>query len=121
MKDLTPLKSSLDPIEIASRDEITALQLERLKWSLAHAYNNVPHDHLLGQQPKDVERSSELQYLLEKQAGEDLGTNFDQHANRVKKLREEGGFREMLPRHKWQRTTMPQYSSTVHEVKSFIG
>jgi phenylacetate-CoA ligase len=43
MKDLTPLKSSLDPIEIASRDEITALQLERLKWSLAHAYNNVPH------------------------------------------------------------------------------
>jgi phenylacetate-CoA ligase len=33
----------LDPIESASRDEITALQLERLKWSLAHAYRNVPH------------------------------------------------------------------------------
>jgi phenylacetate-CoA ligase len=43
MKDLTPAKSSLDPIEIASRDEITALQLDRLKWSLAHAYKNVPH------------------------------------------------------------------------------
>lgn len=43
MKDLTPSKSSLDPIEIASRDEIEALQLERLKWSLAHAYANVPH------------------------------------------------------------------------------
>lgn len=43
MKDLTPNKSDLDPIEIASRDEIEALQLERLKWSLAHAYNNVPH------------------------------------------------------------------------------
>lgn len=42
MKDLTPAKSSLDPIEIASRDEITALQLERLKWSLNHAYTNVP-------------------------------------------------------------------------------
>ncbi|MEX0338987.1 MAG: phenylacetate--CoA ligase PaaK [Arenibacterium sp.] len=41
MKDLTPAKSDLDPIEIASRDEIGALQLERLKWSLRHAYDNV--------------------------------------------------------------------------------
>ncbi|MBM1555152.1 phenylacetate--CoA ligase [Sulfitobacter mediterraneus] len=42
MKDLTPAKSTLDPIEIASRDEIQALQLERMKWSLRHAYDNVP-------------------------------------------------------------------------------
>ncbi len=41
MKDLTPRKSDLDPIEIASIDEIRALQLERLKWSLRHAYDNV--------------------------------------------------------------------------------
>ena len=34
---------SLDPIEIASRDEISALQLTRLAWSLKHAYDNVPH------------------------------------------------------------------------------
>jgi phenylacetate-CoA ligase len=33
---------TLDPIETASRDELTALQLERLKWSLAHAYENSP-------------------------------------------------------------------------------
>ena len=31
MLDLAPKKSDLDPIEIASRDEIAALQLERLK------------------------------------------------------------------------------------------
>ncbi|MBX2837184.1 MAG: phenylacetate--CoA ligase [Gammaproteobacteria bacterium] len=43
MKDLTPEKSSLDPIEIASRDEIAAVQLDRMKWSLSHAYQNVPH------------------------------------------------------------------------------
>ena len=42
MKDLTPRREDLDPIEIASRDEITALQTGRLKWSLAHAYENVP-------------------------------------------------------------------------------
>ncbi|WP_299825550.1 phenylacetate--CoA ligase PaaK [uncultured Roseobacter sp.] len=42
MKDLTPAQNSLDPIEIASRDEITALQTERLRWSLNHAYKNVP-------------------------------------------------------------------------------
>lgn len=43
MLDLTPTRSSLDPIEIASRDEITALQLSRLKSTLKRAYENVPH------------------------------------------------------------------------------
>ena len=43
MLDLAPKKSDLEPIETASRDEITALQVERLKWSLNHAYNNVAH------------------------------------------------------------------------------
>ena len=42
MRDLKPDPSILDPIEIAPRDEINALQLERMKWSLQHAYNNVP-------------------------------------------------------------------------------
>jgi phenylacetate-CoA ligase len=36
-------KATLDPIETASRDEIAALQLARMKWSLTHAYNNVAH------------------------------------------------------------------------------
>ena len=30
-------------IEAASRDEITALQTERMQWSLRHAYENVPY------------------------------------------------------------------------------
>ncbi len=33
----------VEPIETASRDEISALQLRRLKWSLQHAYDNVTH------------------------------------------------------------------------------
>jgi phenylacetate-CoA ligase len=36
-------RGSLDAIEIASRDEIEALQLERMSWSLRHAYDNVAH------------------------------------------------------------------------------
>lgn len=36
-----PLPGELDAIETASRDEISALQLERLKWSLRHTYDNV--------------------------------------------------------------------------------
>ncbi|MBE9556110.1 MAG: phenylacetate--CoA ligase [Proteobacteria bacterium] len=36
-------RNGLDAIETASRDEISALQLGRLKWSLRHAYDNVPH------------------------------------------------------------------------------
>ncbi len=39
--DLDP--EELDPIETASRDQITALQTRRLAWSLKHAYDNVPH------------------------------------------------------------------------------
>ena len=38
-----PAPGELDPIETASRDELQALQLQRLRWSLAHAYDNVPH------------------------------------------------------------------------------
>lgn len=37
-----PARDELDPIEIASRDEIAALQLSRLRWTLKHAYENVP-------------------------------------------------------------------------------
>jgi phenylacetate-CoA ligase len=32
-----------EPIETASIDELRSLQLERLRWSLDHAYRNVPH------------------------------------------------------------------------------
>ncbi|MTH98249.1 phenylacetate--CoA ligase PaaK [Roseibium sp. RKSG952] len=42
MLTLSPRPGDLDPIETASRDEITALQLTRLKWTLAHAYGNSP-------------------------------------------------------------------------------
>jgi phenylacetate-CoA ligase len=38
-----PRPEELEPIERASRDELRALQLERLRWSLKHAYDNVPH------------------------------------------------------------------------------
>ncbi|TKT80195.1 phenylacetate--CoA ligase PaaK [Aquamicrobium sp. LC103] len=64
MKDLTPRKEELDPIEIASRDEIAALQLVRLKWSLKHAYDNVPHYRrsfdVAGVHPYDLKELSDL-------------------------------------------------------------
>jgi phenylacetate-CoA ligase len=64
MKDLTPPKSSLDPIEIASRDEIAALQTKRLKATLAHAYANSPHYRetfdAAGVRPDDFVRLEDL-------------------------------------------------------------
>ena len=39
----TALPGDLERIESASQDELRALQLERLKWSLRHAYDHVPH------------------------------------------------------------------------------
>lgn len=38
-----PAPGDLEPIERASRDELQALQLQRLQWTLQHAYDNVPH------------------------------------------------------------------------------
>ena len=38
-----PAPADLEPIERASRDELQALQLARLKQTLQHAYANVPH------------------------------------------------------------------------------
>jgi phenylacetate-CoA ligase len=64
MRDLSPKPTDLDPIEIASRDEIAALQLDRLRWSLAHAYENVPHYRqafdAAGVHPDDLRDLSDL-------------------------------------------------------------
>ncbi len=64
MKDLTPDRATLDPIEIASIDEIRALQLDRLKWSLRHAYDNVAmyrqRFDAAGVHPDDLHQLSDL-------------------------------------------------------------
>jgi len=60
----TESRPGLDPIEHASRDEIEALQLERLKRTLAHAYQNVPHYRqafdAAGVHPDDLKQLSDL-------------------------------------------------------------
>ena len=64
MKDLTPDKSTLEPIETASIDEIRDLQLKKLKWSLHHAYENVAAYRekfdLLSVHPDDLKTLSDL-------------------------------------------------------------
>ncbi len=64
MEDLSPNRADLDPIEIASIDEIRATQLERLKWSVRHAYDNVPMYRQrfdeAGVHPDDLQQLSDL-------------------------------------------------------------
>ena len=64
MKDLSPKPGDLDPIETASRDEHAALQLERLRWSLRHAYDNAPvytaKFDAAGVHPDDLKQLSDL-------------------------------------------------------------
>ncbi len=40
MVNRVPIAEELEPIETASVDELRALQLDRLKWSIRHAYDN---------------------------------------------------------------------------------
>jgi phenylacetate-CoA ligase len=57
-------RPGLDRIETASRDEIAALQLQRMQWSLRHAYDNVPHYRekydAAGVHPDDLKQLSDL-------------------------------------------------------------
>ncbi|MGX7679295.1 phenylacetate--CoA ligase PaaK [Jatrophihabitans sp. DSM 45814] len=52
------------PIETASRDEIAALQLSRMRWSLQHAYDNVGHYRrafdTAGVHPSDLHQLSDI-------------------------------------------------------------
>ena len=59
-----PLPGELEPIERASRDELRALQLGRMQWSLKHAYDNVPHYRRAfdarGVRPEDLRELADL-------------------------------------------------------------
>ena len=56
--------ADLEPIERASRDELQALQLERLRWSLQHAYDHVAHYRQAfdahGVHPSDLRQLADL-------------------------------------------------------------
>ena len=64
MHDLAPRHFELDPIEIAAVGVIRDLQLHRLKWSLRHAYENVPHYRQIfdakGIRPDDLQSLADL-------------------------------------------------------------
>ena len=64
MTSRVPDPKELDPIETASKDELQALQLQRLKWTLSHAYNNVPHYRAAfdaaGVHPDDVKTLADI-------------------------------------------------------------
>ena len=59
-----PAPGDLEPIETASRDELASLQLQRLKKTLQHAYDHVPHYRAAfdakGVHPSDCRQLSDL-------------------------------------------------------------
>ena len=67
MNEETVVSDGLEAIETASRDELQALQLRRLRWSLQHAYDHVPHYRAsfdaAGVHPRDVNALSDLARL----------------------------------------------------------
>ena len=91
MRDLTPKKHELEPIEIASNDEIKALQLVRLKWSIDHAYKNVAfykkkYDEI-GIHPSDLKYLEDIK-LFPFTTKEDLRKNypFNMFAHKLKDI-----------------------------------
>ena len=67
MKDLNPRPGDLEPIETASVDELRQLQLDRLRWSVRHAYDHVRHYRTAfeaaGAHPDDVKSLDDLAKL----------------------------------------------------------
>ena len=91
MRDLTPKKHELETIEIASIDEIKALQLVRLKWSVDHAYKNVAfykkkYDEI-GIHPSDLKYLEDIK-LFPFTTKEDLRKNypFNMFAHKLKDI-----------------------------------
>jgi phenylacetate-CoA ligase len=62
-----PEDHDLEPIETASVDELRALQLERLRWSVRYAYDNVAHYRTsfdgAGVHPDDISSLEDLERL----------------------------------------------------------
>jgi phenylacetate-CoA ligase len=62
--DLTPRREDLDPIETATREEIAALQLVRLKETAKRVYDSVPHYRkafdAAGALPQDLKSLADL-------------------------------------------------------------
>ncbi|MDP2549301.1 MULTISPECIES: phenylacetate--CoA ligase PaaK [unclassified Oceanobacter] len=60
-------QDQLDPMETASIDELRAHQLQRLKWSIGHAYHNVPlyrqRFDAAGIHPEDIQSLDDLAKL----------------------------------------------------------
>lgn len=61
------LSGALDDIEMASIDELRELQLKRLRWSVAHCYNNVPAYRKMCQEkgvhPFDLKKLEDLKHF----------------------------------------------------------
>jgi len=76
---MTAVMDVPEAIELASRDEIAALQLARLRWSLQHAYDNVAHYRKAfaarGVHPEDLKELSDLK-LFPFTAKVDLRDNY---------------------------------------------
>ena len=76
---MTAVMDSPEAIELASRDEIAALQLTRLRWSLQHAYDNVAHYRKAfaarGVHPADLKELGDLK-LFPFTAKADLRDNY---------------------------------------------
>ena len=64
MNSKTYQPQDLEPIETASIDELRALQLQRMQWSIRHAYDNVAHFRgkceAKGVHPDDLKQLSDL-------------------------------------------------------------
>ena len=98
--NLTPRRETFDAIEIASRDEIAALQLKRLKWTLNHAYNNVAHYRKsfekAGVHPDDLKSLDDLQkfpFTDQRRSAQSLSVRDVRHPART------GAARACLVRH----------------------
>lgn len=57
-------RAELEPVETASLEQLRELQLERMQWSLQHAYENVPHYRksfdAAGVKPADLQSLADL-------------------------------------------------------------
>jgi hypothetical protein len=120
---LAVVDASIKSLKDIMKKDLTETRSENWTKALgkaAAAINSNSHSGILGSAPNDVKGSEDLQFELEKRAGEDMQVNNKLYLDRLERLNRAGAFRIVLPRSTWMRASQPRYGNKVY-ILDFIS
>jgi len=85
------------------------------------ALNVRPNSHLLGSSTDEFDHNSDLQYTMQKVAGEEILHNEQLATKKVAALESAGHYRTLLPKRDWLRKDQAKWSANVFKVDRILN